>query len=122
MVEVEIRTPIYDEESQEIVWRPLALVRADGDDLEVFGDGSCVPLDPVVSMSSGKSVEAADNPEEWARNLPYAYRSGDLAAVIRRDDDPPALEAPEEIADEPAIPEPPMPVLDECEQAESALA
>jgi hypothetical protein len=110
MVEVEIRAPIHNEESETIEWVPLALVRADGGDLEIYGE-IAVPPDPVMSIATGKPVEQANDPEEWARNLPGAYRSGDLAAVILRDDNPPAVGADAEDPGEPTIPDPPETTL-----------
>jgi hypothetical protein len=43
---------------------------------------------PVVSLRTGDSVRFADDPEEWARSLVLAYRSGDLVATILHDDNP----------------------------------
>ena len=63
----------------------------------------------MISLRTGKSVDPLDDPEEWARNLPSAYRSGDLVAVIQRDDRPPALDVPIGRENEPAIPDPPPP-------------
>lgn len=113
MVEVEIRAPRFNEETQQIESIVLALVRAEGKDLSIYPpDSWTVPGDAVISLSTGQPVEPADDPEEWARNLPYAYRSGDLAAVIRHDDSPPALKTPELDEDEPIIPEPPVPAVE----------
>jgi len=112
MVKVEIRTPTYDEESQTIESILLAIVEADGSRLEIEGDKSCVPLDPVISATTGRRVDASADPEEWARNLPHAYRAGDLVAVIRHDDAPPEQEIPDETESEPAIPDPPVPVFE----------
>ena len=120
MVEVEIRAPVYNEETEEIESQLVAVVRADGPALEVAPPTWAVPHAPVISLSTGKSVEPDDDPEEWARNLPYAYRSGDLAAVIRRDDNPPDLDQPELHEDEPLIPDPPVPEPS-LESTESAI-
>jgi hypothetical protein len=122
MVEVEIRTPIYDEESETVQWARLALVRAEGRDLEIYGDASCVPPAPVMSITTGRPVEQADDPEEWARNLPYAYRTGDPAAVILRDDNPPHIEEPDSEFVEPSIPDPPEAMLAEAPTGDAAVA
>lgn len=120
MVKVEIRTPTYNEESQAIESVLLAIVEADGSRLEIEGDKSCVPLDPVVSATTGRRLDASSEPEEWARNLPGAYRAGDLIAVIRHDDAPPEQEIPDDSESEPAIPDPPTPVFMDAEHAERA--
>ena len=106
MVEVEIRSPRFSDESRVVEWRGLARVCADGTDIRVGGDESVVHMAPVVSLSLGKSVHPRDNPEEWARNLPQAYRSGDLVAVLIRDDAAPAVQHQPDVV-EPEIPEPP---------------
>jgi hypothetical protein len=123
MVEVEIRAPVYNEETQQIESKVLALVRAESGSLDVYPSGSwTVPFAPVISLSTGRPVEPADDPEEWARNLPYAYRSGDLAAVVRHDDNPPALEAPDLTEDEPLIPDPPAPAVDVVDDRPAGVA
>ena len=107
MVEVEIRSPRFSDESRAVEWRGLARVRADGAGIQVGGDESVVHMAPVVSLSLGKSVHPRDNPEEWARNLPQAYRSGDLVAVLIRDDAAPAVQDQPDVV-EPEIPDPPV--------------
>jgi hypothetical protein len=104
MVEVEIRTPRHNEEAQTIAWKQLALVRADSEGVKVYGDPSCVPDDSVISATTGKEIHMASCPEEWARNLPDAYRAGDLVAVIIHDDDPAEIEESADIT-EPTIPD-----------------
>jgi hypothetical protein len=122
MVEVEIRIQSYNEETQQIEWHVRALVRADGNSLDVYGDASLVPDDAVVSVSTGSQVHPGDDPEDWTRNLPYAYRSGNPVAVIRHDDNPPSIDEPQLAADEPTIPEPPVPDLNHDEEADVAEA
>lgn len=119
MVEVEIRTQSYNEETGDIEWAVRALVRADGDTLDIYGDEDLVPRDPVLSISTGEQVHPGDDAEDWARNLPYAYRSGNPVAVIRHDDNPAEASEPELAANEPVIPEPPAPELDEDEQIDA---
>jgi hypothetical protein len=120
VVEVQIRRPIPNEESQAIDWEVLAVVTADGSRVEIDGDASYVLRDMIVSVYTGQRVDPGSDAEGWARNLPFAYRSGDLVAVIRRDDDAPEHEvpSPEASVDEPAVPEPPIPEFDEAEGAE----
>src|SRR5688572_19797286 len=110
MVEVEIRAPVFDEESGEVVWHARAFVRADGAELGIYGDDPRVidPQLPVVSVATGRSVRGNDDPEEWARNLPHAYRAGDLVAVVVLDEaEQTQRVAPAEGASPPVIPEPP---------------
>lgn len=119
MVEVEIRAPIHNEESETIDWKQLALVRADtATGVVIDGDDSFVPLDPVMGITTGKPVEPDDDPEEWARSLPYAYRSGDPVAVVRHDDNTPTLDESEPDFVEPSIPEAPEPVYEDAPTGE----
>lgn len=110
MVEVEIRTPVFDEEMHEITYERIALVRAADGAVHVYGDESAVPNDPVVDLTGGRSL-SRDDGEAWVRNLPYAYRSGDLVAVVLADDSPLELEGSEPLP-EPTIPAPPTSVFD----------
>jgi hypothetical protein len=90
MVVVEIRTPIYNEESSQIEWQPRTIVRADGSDLTFIGEQGVVSEDvAILDAATGRSLHGFDDPETWARNLPSAYRSGDLVAVVLVDTDPP---------------------------------
>ena len=90
MVLVEIHSPVYDEEagSLRLVWR--ASVKAYGDRLELAGDTHVVADGdlPVLDPLTGRQLTGSDDPENWARNLPYAFRAGDLVASIIRDDNP----------------------------------
>ncbi len=113
MVEVEIRTPTYDEESQTISWHAVALLRAEGEEITVYGDDHTIlQFIPVMSITHGKTITAEDDVEEWARSLPYAYRSGDLVAVVLHDDDPPELPDEDDVV-EPGLPDPPLPSFDQ---------
>ena len=88
MVEVEIRSPVYDEEEGRIAWRALALVRADGDELSIYQEKPVIDVAMrVLDVATGKSVSAADEPKAWVRSLPFAYRAGDLVAVLLVDSD-----------------------------------
>jgi len=107
MVETEIRVSRVNAETCEIEWDALAWVRAENDKIEMIGDDSLVQRGPVVSLALRRSVHAREEPEEWTRSLPHAYRGGDLVAVVIHDDHPSGL--PDGASDlaEPAIPEPP---------------
>lgn len=109
MVVVEIRTPAYDEESRAVAWRSRAIARADGDDLQILGDATLLGDDnlTVVDMATGRQLSRSHDPEGWTRNLPHAYRAGDLVAVVVVDTDPPAPGAePEPRHKLPVIPAP----------------
>lgn len=111
MVEVEISTPVFNEELHALESRAVALVRADGEVITVYGSDEFVPMDPVMDVLTGQSVHPAEDAEAWARNLPYAYNAGDLVAAVLRDDNPsPAAADGEPERPEPLIPDPPSPV------------
>jgi hypothetical protein len=89
MVRVELQTPIHERDAGTVRWEPLVALTVDGEGHEVEGDGSLLDLDlPVVSLRRGEQVRFADDPEEWARSLVLAYRSGDLIATVVHDDAP----------------------------------
>ncbi len=111
MVLVEIQSPVYDEEAGNArrLWR--ATVKAYGDRLEIHGEEELVAGGdlPVVDPSTGEQLHSRDDPELWARCLPYAFRAGDLIAVVIHDDSPvhraePATVAPQETPDVPMSP------------------
>jgi hypothetical protein len=112
MVAVEIRTPVYDEESNEVTWRGRAIVRAQGATLDIYGDPEVVDQHlSVVDIATGTPIRGMDDPEAWARSLPCAYRAGDLIAVVLLDTDPPELPSRadgESERDIPSIPAPPQ--------------
>jgi hypothetical protein len=111
MVLVEIQSPAYDEEAgnARLLWR--ATVKADGDRLEIHGEEELVAGGemPVMDPFTGQKLSSADDPEMWARSLPYAFRAGDLMAVVVHDDSPvhrpePDTVAPSETPDVPVTP------------------
>lgn len=116
MVEIEIRTPLYNEESEQIELQPVALVRVDEGGVTTFGDQAAVTTGTVLSVSKGSPVHPDDDPEDWARSLPAAYQSGDYVAVLIRDDNP--AQADSEVVDlpEPEIPEAPQPAYSDDRQ------
>lgn len=111
MVVVEIRAPRYDEESGSVVWKPLAFVKADGGDIEIHGETVLLDDLMVIDIATNKRLGKDDAPEVWARNLPYAFRAGDLVAAVIVDTDPPAVSADPDgpRQDLPIIPAPPKP-------------
>jgi hypothetical protein len=90
MVHLELRTPIHDRATATLRWETLVSLRVeDGHAPEVDGDSALLDLNmPVVSLRSGETIHFADEPEEWARSLVLAYRSGDLVATVLHDDNP----------------------------------
>ena len=89
MVRVELQTPIHEREAGTVRWEPLAALTVDGDGHQIEGDSSLLDLDlPVVSLRRGEQIRFTDDPEEWARSLVLAYRSGDLIATVVHDDMP----------------------------------
>lgn len=118
MVDVEIRRPYFDEESQTIKWQLRGIVRASADGVRISAvqdDAPCVLAEPVMEASTGEMVDSAIEPERWARSLPDAYRSGDLVAVVVHDDDPSEVQTLGDI-DEPVIPDPPQPEFGESQK------
>jgi hypothetical protein len=99
MVELQIRSPSLNEETREIEWVVLTRLRVAGEVVEVEGDDQLVDFSvPVVSLRTGELLLFEKDREEWARNLPNAYRAGDYVVEVFRDDDPippEALEGPE---------------------------
>ena len=111
MVLVEIQSPAYDEEAgiARLLWR--ATVKAYGDRLEIHGEEELVAGGelPVVDPSTGEQLVGLDDPELWARSLPYAFRAGDLMAIVVHDDSPvqrpePDTVTPDETPDVPMTP------------------
>jgi hypothetical protein len=108
MVRVKIYSPVYDEEAgaSRLDWR--VTVKADGAEYEIDGDRDIVANGelPVIDAVSGKQLLASDAPEAWARNLPHAFRAGDLVVSIDADDTgtPAAPTEPDEPQTPPRIP------------------
>ncbi len=108
MVVAEVRTPFFNEERGQVDWRLLALVRAEGDELHVEAVSPEV-FDAemaVVDLATGRTLVARDDPEVWARNLPHAFRAGDIVISIITDSNPVEAVAEAPVPDEelPRIP------------------
>jgi hypothetical protein len=89
MVRVELQTPIHERDAGTVRWEPLVALTVDGEEHKIEGDSSLLDLDlPVVSLRRGEQIRFTDDPEEWARSLILAYRSGDLIATVVQDDTP----------------------------------
>jgi len=123
MVVVEIRSPVVDDESGGVRWIVCAMVHADGDRLEYSDpNGVLDPEMPVLDVVTRRQVVGSNEPEAWARNLPHAFRAGDMVAAVLTDTDPPeALAKLDEPTAPPRVPEPPAFNRDEalCEAGRS---
>jgi hypothetical protein len=115
VVDVELRSPVFNEETGTIEMRNRVLVRAEGSDIQLYRPAGsphdCIELIDiemqVVDQATGEIISGRDDAERWARNLPHAFRAGDVIAVVTHDDDPPAALKAEPPAE--ALPEIPAP-------------
>jgi hypothetical protein len=89
MVELQIRSPRLNEETQGVEWDVLVELRISGDEVDVRGDERLIDFTvPVVSLRTGEPLLFDQDKEEWARNLPNAYRAGDYVVDVFNDDNP----------------------------------
>jgi hypothetical protein len=63
-------------------------VRVDAGVLEITPDGVLSTDMPVVSVRTGDTVHAHEDPEEWARSLSGSLRGVGLAVEVIEDTDP----------------------------------
>jgi hypothetical protein len=84
MIQVRFKTYELDPETTEWVEQPVAEMIADGQEVTISGPhADWINLDiSIVDPESGEKVTRADDAERWARLLPYAYRSGDIAVRV----------------------------------------
>jgi hypothetical protein len=87
MVELNIvRSDFADGEFQREV---VAHLRVDGQQVQLDGDRSVLPLDrELLNLRDGSKVSFERSPEEWARSLPGSLRGPKLAAEVVEDSDP----------------------------------
>jgi hypothetical protein len=89
LVERLFRSPLLKQVSNEVEWAVLGSVRVSGESIELEGDDNLIDFSiPVVSLRTGELVLFEQDREEWARNLPNAYRAGDYVVEVYRDDEP----------------------------------
>lgn len=90
MIEISFSAPHH--RGGELEWDRVAVLRVDGTHFEVDGDQdfSEVRDIEVLDVDSGQTVTYDVDPERWARNLPNAFRSGDLVCRVIGDDAPDA--------------------------------
>jgi hypothetical protein len=86
MIEISFSAP--RRRGGELEWDQVAVVCVDGTHFEVDGDQDFAEVRDieVLDVESGQSVTYDADPERWARNLPYAFRSGDLVCQIVGDE------------------------------------
>ncbi len=82
MIELRFMTP--RRRGDELDWDVVAIVRVDGTHFELEGDQDFAEIRDieVLDVASGQSVSFDADPERWARNLPQAFRSGDLVCEV----------------------------------------
>jgi hypothetical protein len=92
MIVVEIHSPVFDEEagSEQLRWRATVKAKRHGG-IEIQGERELVAGGelPVRDWRTGERLLAADDPENWVRSLPQAFRAGDLVVEIVYDDSTP---------------------------------
>ena len=82
MIEIRFTTP--RRRGHELDWDVVAIVRVEGNHFEIEGDQDFAEIRDiaVLDVVSGQSVSFDADPEWWARNLPQAFRSGDLVCEV----------------------------------------
>jgi len=77
---IEIRFTVPRRRDHALEWELIATVRVDATRLEIEGDQDFAGVRDieVLDVASGRSVTSDADPERSARNLPQAFRSGDL--------------------------------------------
>jgi hypothetical protein len=84
---VEIQFTVPNRHHGDLEWEVVATVRIDGLRLEVEGDQDFAEVRDieVLDVETGQSLTFDADPERWARNLPQAFRSGDLVCRVSSD-------------------------------------
>jgi hypothetical protein len=84
MIQVHFTTFELDADSNEWLERPVAELVVDGDELTISGPHAdwISPEISIVDPDSGERVTRADDAEQWAGLLPFAYRSGDISVEV----------------------------------------
>jgi hypothetical protein len=85
MIELQLTVP--NRHNGDLEWDVVATLRVDGPRLEVEGDQSFADVRDieVLDVETGQSVTFDADPERSARNLPQAFRSGDLVCRVTVD-------------------------------------
>src|ERR1700739_110638 len=108
MVSVEIRGPVYDEESGQVEWPVYSVIKADEHGIEVLFGGDMLLDDhdlKVGDCRTGKQLSKKADPEGGGRILPKAFRAGDPVAVVSFDPEPqPEQSSPKPPQELPTVP------------------
>jgi hypothetical protein len=82
MVEISFSAP--RRQDGELEWERVAVMHVDGTHFKIEGDQAFAEVRDVevLDVESGQRVTYDVDPERWARNLPYAFRSGDLVCHV----------------------------------------
>jgi hypothetical protein len=90
MVEITFTAPRRHDGGVE--WEVVAVLHIDGTHLEVEGDQDFGEVRDIelLDEDTGQTVTFDGDPERWARNLPQAFRSGDLVCRVTADSAPQA--------------------------------
>jgi hypothetical protein len=67
-----------------VEWDLIAVLHIEGTHLEVEGDQGFAEVRDIelLDVDTGQTVTFDADPERWARNLPQAFRSGDLVCRV----------------------------------------
>jgi hypothetical protein len=73
-----------------VEWDLIAVLHIEGTHLEVEGDQDFAEVRDIelLDEDTGQTVTFDADPERWARNLPQAFRSGDLVCRVTADSAP----------------------------------
>ena len=75
-----------------VEWEIVAVLHIEGTHLGVEGDQDFAEVCDIelLDEDTGQTVTFDADPERWARNLPQAFRSGDLVCNVTGDSAPQA--------------------------------
>jgi len=83
MIHVRLVSPVWSTDHSEVRFIPRAEFKIDGRHVVIEGDAHYIDLSlPIIEPESRRRLLFHDDPETWARNLPLAYRSGDVVAEL----------------------------------------
>jgi hypothetical protein len=88
MIEITFTAPRHHDGA--VAWEVVAVLHIDGTHLEVEGDQDFAEVRDIelLDEDTGQTVAFDVDPERWARNLPQAFRSGDLVCHVTGDSAP----------------------------------
>lgn len=88
MIDLEFRQ--FHHDGHDVSWDTVATLRVDGARVELEGDQDFWDVRDieVLDPQTGRTLTVDADPVSWARNLPQAFRAGDLRCVIVHDSAP----------------------------------